>query len=61
MALESLAFTTASQVTRPSVPAPVIGAAQLNAPAAPYSTTGALSAGAVVTDSGTSLGLKQWG
>ncbi|KAL9139388.1 CAP-Gly domain, partial [Amphidinium carterae] len=58
MALESLAFTTASQVTRPSVPAPVIGAAQLNAPAAPYSTTGALSAGAVAGVAALALGSR---
>ncbi|KAL9139401.1 CAP-Gly domain [Amphidinium carterae] len=50
MALESLAFTTASHVaaSRPSVPAPLSGAAQLSAISAPQtlSTTGAFSAGA---------------
>ncbi|KAL9139393.1 CAP-Gly domain [Amphidinium carterae] len=62
MALESLAFTTASQVAanRPSVPAPVIGAAQLSAASAPQtnSTSGALSAGAIAGVAALALGSR---
>ncbi|KAL9139400.1 CAP-Gly domain [Amphidinium carterae] len=62
MALESLAFTTASQVAanRPSVPAPVIGAAQLSAASAPqtHSTSGALSAGAIAGVAALALGSR---
>mmetsp|Transcript_3596 Transcript_3596/g.6024 ORF Transcript_3596/g.6024 Transcript_3596/m.6024 type:complete len:250 (+) Transcript_3596:80-829(+) len=60
--VESLAFTTASQVTanRPSVPLPLSGAAQLNATSAPqtFSTAGALSAGAVAGVAAFALGSR---